>query len=310
VSRLLPVVGLVAACASLAAVSVGRPATSAAEASHSQTATPNPGGYDVSVTFDLGYRVDWKILSGHEDPTDPCATWRDDRGDNYVRAQNLGVNQRPKRLKPLQGHFFPSLKSILPPGYVPPGTKLPELWAKLDVLGAASMAFVRQWRQNGGPPSTPCDGRPVVPFQRYDDDCGARVFTIDPNQKKPGPTKRAATISAAYTDGTSDLVQLTHPYQTGKTPVLTVTIPTDDPFKKCRTTSRAPESFRFVSLPVPLEKSRALQTLGLNKTVRIEAKHLEGNCDDQDVLDHDNICTFWIHGWVAIRHIQRNPYKR
>jgi hypothetical protein len=301
---LLLVLAVVAA--TLTAASGARPASSGGEVPQARKPTlPGPVGYDVSVTFWLRYYVEWRAYTGHEDPADPCVSWRDDAGTATVVAHNEGANEKP-RLKPLQGHFAPSLASILPPGVpIPPGTKLPKSWAELDALGTAKGSFYRLWIQHrGGPPSTPCRGMPVVPYQRYDDDCGQREFTLG---RRAPATIRAEQRSAAMLD----LAGVTTPvFAPGArtTPVLSVSVPAVPPFRKCRIRTGMPEELiASIGLPVSETDIRALRTLPLNRTRTVRAK-LRGDC--ALLNGSDDSCSFDIRGWVAIKHIQRNPYQR
>ena len=62
-----------------------------------------------------------------------------------------------------------------------------------------------------------------------------------------------------------------------------------------------------LGLPVTEKDIRALKTLPLNRTQTVKAK-LRGECALLNATG--DTCTFDIRGWVAIKHIQRNPYTR
>ena len=264
---------------------------------------PRVVGFDVSVTFFLNYHVEWREKRGVQGG---CSLWRDDSGEADVFAHNKGSDERP-RLKTLQGRFFPSLESILPPNVpIPPGA-LPRSWAQLNALGGAKGSASRLWIQRGGPTTTPCNGQPVSPFVSSPDDCGRREYTL--------PSRNAATIRAEYRRSGSALNIVTSRdartvSDDGPQPVLSVTVNMGRPFAKCALSHLAREIIAPMGIPVPADKVRALRSLGVNKTVRIVAK-LAGVCDD-DVEREDpghefGYCKYSLKGWIAIQRIQRNP---
>ena len=294
----LLVVGTVA----VAAAVIGGASVSAGGAAPAAN-PPRVVGFDVSVTFFLNYHVEWREKRGVQGG---CSLWRDDSGTADVFAHNEGSDERPP-LKPLQGRFFPSLESILPPNVPVPRGSLPRSWAEMSVLGAAKGSASRLWIQRGGPVVTPCNGQPVSPFVATPDDCGRREFTL--------ARRTPATIRAEYRTGGSALNEITRlSSQTtspdGPQPVLSVTVPMGSPFAKCAHTLLARQLIASIGVPVPADKVRALRNLGVNKTVRIVAKRA-GVCDD-DVEREDRghefgYCNYSLKGWIAIRRIQRNP---
>lgn len=286
----------VAAIAGAAAVSTGGAAP--------QASPPRVAGFDVSVTFSVIYHVEWREKRG---VPGGCATWRDDSGTLDIFARNTGSAERP-RLKPLQGRYLPSLESILPPGVpIPPGS-LPRSWAELNVLGSATGSVSRLWIQRGGPATTPCEGQPVAPFVPRADDCGRREFTL--------ARRTPATIRAEYRRPGSSLDIITSPnYKTvgQPDPVLSVTVPMGTAFSKCALSLLAKQIVASMGVPVPPDKIRALRNLAVNKTVRIEARRA-GVCDDEvereDPGHEFGYCNYSLKAWIAIKRIQRNPYKR
>lgn len=289
-------VGVLLAVAAAAAASVG-------DAARGQEARrPTVVSYLVEVTFALHYHVEWTLKSGTR--ADPCDSWGDDAGTNSVFVHNQGRQTTPKKLKPLPGQLSFGLESVF-------GQRLNPGWAALNVVGEASGSVSRLWLQRGGPTSTPCNGRPVSPFVAKPDDCARVSFSTE-----------SAIVRAEFRKDTSDLFQLTRSFLPGKgqagKPVLAVSVPLGNgswalPFAKCETTASAPELVYNIGLPVDAADIRSLRTLGEGKTHRMTWSRktvLTGPCDRDDVLDHDRTCTFRIQGWVAIRHVKPNPYKR
>jgi hypothetical protein len=263
---------------------------------------PRVAGFDVSVTFSLDYHVEWREKRGVQGG---CALWRDDSGTADVFAHNQGSDERP-RLKPLQGRFFPSLESMLPPN-VPVPQGFPRSWAEMSVLGAAKGSASRLWIQRGGPATTPCNGQPVAPFVSSPDDCGRRTFTLQ--------RRMPATIRAEYRTGGSALNEITRLSSLtvaaeGPQPVLSVTVPMARPFEKCALSPLARQIIASMGVPVPPDKVRALRNLRVNRSVRIVAKRA-GVCDDdverQDPGNEFSRCNYTLRGWIVIRRIQRTP---
>lgn len=294
-SKVLAVGAILVAAAALASASVsaGRVVPHATP--------PRVVGFDVSVTFSLNYHIQWRLKSGVQGG---CALWRDDAGEADVFAHNEGSKERP-RLKPLQGRYFPSIESILPPGVpIRPGA-LPRSWAVLNVLGPAKGSVSRLWIQRGGPATTPCNGQPVAPFVTSPDDCGRREWKL---KGKP------ATIRAEHRSGGSALNEVTlQDFVTvadDPPAVLSVTVPTDRMFQKCALSLLANERIAFMGIPVPADKERALRNLKVNKSVRVKAM-MAGVCDDdverQDPTHEFGFCKYSLRGWIEIRRIQRKP---
>ena len=250
----------------------------------------------VEVTFDLYYGNHWWYSSGTRGA---CEEWLEDEGDNDVWVQNLGANAKPNRLKPLRGQlsFGGSVIPSIPGAPSIPGKPVaPSTWAVLNAVGDATGAIRRRWEQDGGPVSSPCDGRPVEPFRKKPDDCRNVPFST-----------RAATIRATYSKSSSSLSDLTDP--SGSKKVVSVSVPLGDgrwrlPFTKCWTTG--PQFFQNFGLPVTKSDIRALRTLGIGQTYRLSwqgKKHLFGPCFN-DPNDARSGCEFEIRGWIEIRHVR------
>jgi hypothetical protein len=289
----------------IAALAVGGSAIVSTGDAARQPRPPRVVGFDVSVTFSLLYHIEWRLKQGRRET---CSSWRDDAGTADLFAHNTGSDERRPRLKPLQGRYFPSLASIVPRGVPIPRNSIPDTWAEMNVLGPAKGAATRLWIQNGGPATTPCNGQSVTPWTPTPDDCGRREFTL--------PTKNPTIIRAEVRRPGSDLASLTS--RDARTsgqprPVLSVSVPLFRPFAKCAFPNGPPEGIVGLGIPVPADKVRALRNLGRNKTVRIEPR-LAGSCDDEldreDPTHEFGYCRYSVRGWIAIRRIERNPYRR
>jgi hypothetical protein len=283
-TRLVALGTLVAATA--VAVSVG----DVSGADGARRAQPSVS-YLVQVTFSLAYANHWWTTAG--DREDACNPWREDEGTNDVFVQNLGERAVPKQM-PLRGQLaFGGAAVRIVPG-------APSSWALLNVVGDARGTIRRRWEQDGGPETSPCGGRPVEPFRRLPDDCNRVSFAT-----------RAAVIRAELRRNWSGLFNLTHAREQGK-PVVSVSVPLGNgawrlPFDTCKTTPKAPELVANLGLPVRPKDIRALRTLGLGRTYRLNwegRKKVFGLCDDEDPNTARNGCEFEVHGWIEIRHVR------
>ncbi len=280
-------------------------ASVSAEGAPRQVRPPRVVGFDVSVTFFLNSTVQWRLKRGVQAG---CNPWRDDSGQVDIFAHNQGSAERRPRLKPLQGRYFPSLESILPPGVHVPRGALPRSWAEMSVLGPAKGSISGLWIQRGGPATTPCDGQPVSPFVSSPDDCGRKEFALG--------LRTPAIIRAEFRTRGTALNEVTagnarSVADDGLKPVLSVTVPTGIPFKKCPYAAQdVREVIAGMGVPVPPDKVRALRNLGVNEKVRVEAR-LAGPCDDdqerEDPAHEFGYCKYTLRGWIEIRRIQRRP---